>query len=467
MIIKLTEQQYKWLSGAKDIIKRNKINEIKHIAKKNDSLHEDVFVNGIKGKKANLTYNKRGSDSPTRNIGNLNSADMLDTSKMDQNNNDTFIVPLKGGINSYNITSIKGTEVMHYFKNKINKKHTNINIEVNGVKDEYQLIMSDPEFDDFKTTFIQKVSNVVNYAIGNFNNKQEFTECSIYPVPSSSNFNIFMCHAIAGNAQINGLSTREITDTIFKKDLSDLQKDTDFIKKNQDYYSSRMYKGGTNNMTHEEYLDDTIRKYNNTTSAQDETLINNYNMWVNRVLTSYRNKTSVQTLADNYEQLVNARKAIRQKLGKNRWGNAFSQIKYAKGPSIDKRSQNIWKLVTPILGRTFMNKNNNENCIDIVEIRPENFQIKNLTNDTRMGLKNYFKLQDVADDEIKRIQNTVFVIFDDNISGGATLSDICYQCKKIGINYLVPITFGEMRTKYSQGPLQVNKPSKNGRFENY
>lgn len=114
-----------------------------------------------------------------------------------------------------------------------------------------------------------------------------------------------------------------------------------------------------------------------------------------------------------------------------------------------------------------MNKNNNENCIDIVEIRPENFQIKNLTNDTRMGLKNYFKLQDVADDEIKRIQNTVFVIFDDNISGGATLSDICYQCKKIGINYLVPITFGEMRTKYSQGRLQVNKPSKNGRFENY
>ena len=34
MIIKLTEQQYKWLSGAKDIIKRNKITELKHIAKK-------------------------------------------------------------------------------------------------------------------------------------------------------------------------------------------------------------------------------------------------------------------------------------------------------------------------------------------------------------------------------------------------------------------------------------------------
>lgn len=446
MVVKLTETQYKWLSEAKDI------------------LNEDVFVNSIKGKKANLTYNKRNSTSPTRNVGNLNSTDMLDTSKMDQNNNDTFIVPLKGGINSYNITSIKGTEVMHYFKNKVNKKQTNINIEVNGVKDEYQLIMSDPEFEEFEATFIRKVSNVVNYAIGNFNNNQEFTECSIYPVPSSSNFNKFMCHAIAGNAQINGLNTREITTDIFKKDLTDLQKDTDFIKKNQDYYSSRMYKGGTNDMSHEEYLDDTIRKYNNTTSAQDETLINNYNMWVNRVLTSYRNKTNVQTLANNYQQLVNAYKAIRQKLGKNKWENAFSQIKYAKGPSIEKRSNNIWELVTPILGKTFMS---NQNKIDIVEIRPEDFQIKKLTNDTRMGLKNYFKLQDVADEEIKRIQNTVFVIFDDNVSGGATLSDICYQCRKIGINYIVPITFGEMRVKYSQGQLQVNKPSKSGRFQNY
>lgn len=108
-----------------------------------------------------------------------------------------------------------------------------------------------------------------------------------------------------------------------------------------------------------------------------------------------------------------------------------------------------------------------QNKIDIVEIRPEDFQIKKLTNDTRMGLKNYFKLQDVADEEIKRIQNTVFVIFDDNVSGGATLSDICYQCRKIGINYIVPITFGEMRVKYTQGMLQVNKPSKNGRFQNY
>ena len=437
-----------------------------YLAKKN-KVNEDVFVNGITNKRnkevANLTYNKRKSAQATRNIGNMKSADMLDTGKMDQNNNDTFIVPLKGGINSYNITSIKGTEVMHYFKNKINQKKTNIDIKLDGKNTELELFMEDEEFKEFENVFIKKVSIVVNHAISDFKNKENFTEVSIYPVPSSSNFNDYMCRAIAGRTNICGLPTRAITTTIFKKDLSDLQKDTDFINKNKDYYSRRMYIGGDNDMTHEEYLDDTIRKYNNTTAAQDETLINNYNMWINRVLTTYRNKSSIEALVKNYQNLVNAYQAIRKKLGKNKWTNAFSQIKYAKGPSIEKRSQNIWDLVTPYLGKTYMN----QNSIEIVQIRPENFQIKNLSNDTRMGLKNYFKVQDNTEEEIKRVQNTVFVIFDDNVSGGATLSDICYQCKKLGINYLVPITFGEMRTKYSQSRLQIDKPTKSGRFENY
>ena len=103
MNIKITESQY--------ILLERKIDE-------------DVYVNGINGKKANLTYTKRQNTNMTKNRGNMKSSDMLDTGKMDQNNNDTFIVPLKGGINSYNITSIKGVDVMHYFKNKISNKKT-------------------------------------------------------------------------------------------------------------------------------------------------------------------------------------------------------------------------------------------------------------------------------------------------------------------------------------------------------
>lgn len=442
MNIRITESQYNWLLT--------------------NPLNEDVYVNDVKGKKANLTYSKRGNTNPTKNFGNLNSSDMLDTGKMDQDNDDTFIVPLKGGIKSYNITSIKGVEVMHYFKNKVTNKKTEMPLVVNGKKDEYQLMMEDSEFQKFLNTFIHKVNIVVNNAIEGFDNKN-FSGVSIYPVPSSSNFNTFMCKAIAGKSQISGLNTIAVTNSIFRKDLTDLQKDTDFINKNKAYYNDKMFKGGNNNMTHEEYIDDTIRKYNNTTAAQDQTLIDKYNLWINRVITSYRQKVNPETIAKNYVNLVNARKEIRQRLKRSKWENAFKQLKYAKGPSVQKRSEAIWDIITPILGKTYMSNNR----IDIVEIEKNDFQIKNLTNDTRMGLKNYFKAEDNIDEEIKTLKNTVFVIFDDNISGGATLSDICLQCKKLGLEYLVPITFGEMRTKYTQGFIQINKPTKSGKFENY
>lgn len=422
--------------------------------KANESIDEDVFVKGVKGKKANLTYNQRSSSNPTRNRGNVSSNDMLDTGKMDQNNHDTFIVPLKGGINSYNITSIKGVEVMHYFKNKYAGKKTGMNIEINGIKKEYELFMETDEFNQFTNMFLTKINNVVKYAINAFNTKEQFTNISIYPVPSSNNFNEVMCEKIAGKLQIAGLNTQRINSDLFKKDLTNLQKDTDFIKKNKEYYSSRKYKGGDDNVTHEQDLDNTIRKYNNTTAAQEQTLINNYNNCVNRVLLSYRNKVSPKTIAKNYINLVDAKQAIRQKLKRNEWNNAFKEIKYAKGPSIEKRSQAIWNIITPILGKTYMAKNQ----INIVEIEKLNFQVKNLTNDNRMGLKNYFQAQQDKQEEVKRMQNTILVIFDDNISGGATLSDICYQCKKLGMHYIVPITFGLMREKYSNNRIQVCKP---------
>ena len=103
------------------------------------------------------------------------------------------------------------------------------------------------------------------------------------------------------------------------------------------------------------------------------------------------------------------------------------------------------------------------------KLQAEDFQIKNLSNDVRMGMKNYFALNsELAKEEMEKIKGTIFVIFDDNISGGATLSDICMQAKQLGIEYIIPITFGEMQMKYNLGiGNQINKPSKSGRFENY
>lgn len=116
-------------------------------------LLEDVFVSSIKGNKANLSYRHRQSLKPTKNFGNLSSIDMIDTSRMDQNNHDTFIVPLKGGIKSYNITSIRGEDVMHYFKNKFANKKTEISLKTGEKTSTYQLMMQDSEFLDFLQRF--------------------------------------------------------------------------------------------------------------------------------------------------------------------------------------------------------------------------------------------------------------------------------------------------------------------------
>lgn len=422
-------------------------------------LNEDVYVSGLKRKKAKLTYDKRQNVDHVRNIGNYNSSDMLNTGKMDQNNADTFIVPLKGGINSYNITSIKGTEVMHYFKNKFSNKTTNINIEVNGEKSEYELMMEDSEFRKFLETFCFKVSNVVNHVSKEIASKDKdfkgFKGVSIYPVPSSSRFNTEMAAILQKfNIGISGLPCRKIDTRLFEKDLSDLQKDQDFINKNKEYFNGRYFQNGEDDKTHLDVMNDTIRKFKNVTAAQDQKLIDEYNMWVNRVITSYRTKVSPQKLAQNYDNLVKARAAIRAKLGKGRWDNAFNKIKYAKGPSVDERTANIQSIVASVMGKTYISKNN----IDVVEISPQKFQIKNFTDDVRMGLQNFFKAQGGIEEELARIEGTVFVIFDDNVSGGATLSDICYQASKLGIKYIVPITFGQMRTKYSIGTMKINAP---------
>lgn len=426
-----------------------------------EMLNEDVYVSGLKRKKAKLSYNKRQNANSTRNIGNYNSNDMLNTGKMDQDNSDTFIVPLKGGVNSYNITSIKGTEVMHYFKNKFSNKATNINIEVNGEKSEYELMMEDSEFREFINTFVSKVSRVVNHVskelASSDKNFNGFKGVSIYPVPSSSNFNDNMASILENyNIGISGLPCRKIDTRLFEKDLSNLQKDQDFINKNKEYFNGRYFQKGEDNKSHLDVMNDTIRKFKNVTAAQDQELINNYNMWVNKVIISYRNKVSPQKLAQNYDNLVQARNAIRTKLGKGRWDNAFSKIKYAKGPSVDERTANIQNIVASVMGKTYVTNNK----IDIVEISPLNFQIKNFTDDVRMGLQNFFKAQDGIEEELAKIEGTVFVIFDDNVSGGATLSDICYQAKKLGIKYIIPITFGQMRTKYSLGTMKINAPDK-------
>ena len=66
---------------------------------------------------------------------------------------------------------------------------------------------------------------------------------------------------------------------------------------------------------------------------------------------------------------------------------------------------------------------------------------------------------ELVKNELNKINGTIFVIFDDNISGGATLSDICYQCDQLGIKNIVPITFGVMNEKWTLGRMPLTIPS--------
>ena len=126
---------------------------------------------------------------------------------MNQNNHDTYIVKLKGGMDSYNITSINGTEVMHYFKNKwakIKIKYGNENADL------YDIKMDDEQYKDFLSTFKSKVGTVVEWKVNEFKKENPdvvFNSVSIYPVPSSSDFNEVMANdLIKFNSQTCGSS---------------------------------------------------------------------------------------------------------------------------------------------------------------------------------------------------------------------------------------------------------------------
>lgn len=455
-------------------------------------INEDVFINGISNNKnkniANLTYKRNNNGGIVRNRGNMTSLDMLKTNLMDNNSGQTtYEVKLKGGITSYNITDINGTEVMHYFKRKFSHEEARIKLG----DTEYDLEMQDSEFRNFMTQFLNKVNAVVEYRARQFmeNNKGlTFSNIYIYPVPSSSNFNIEMVKRIVkNNHTIDNLPVSAISGSILKKDTSNLEKDTDFIDKNQDYYNSERWQTGGNGGSHMQAVDNDLNRLSRLESVKAEIdKANEFTKIENRKQTGsllhqlnyvsarlnnpekYGAPTlkSIKKLYDLYIEYQQAVKnitiageyydTIAQKYHKPHLKKVAEAIKYSKGPSIEGRTQRILQ----ILQEYNMTNGIPVKPYDICMWQPVNFQIKKLGNDSRMALKNYFSINnDTAEAELKNTDNSIVVIFDDNISGGATLSDICYQLQKIGVKYMIPITFGKMRTSYSQGIGQViNKP---------
>ena len=443
-------------------------------------MSESVYVSSVKGKKANLTYQKNKKWSK----GNLSPADKIKTDRMDASNSNTYEVLLKGGIKSYNITSIDGTEVMHYFKRYFEHQKTEITIsDKNGNVKNYELEMEANEFNSFMTQFVQKVGFVVNYVLTNSN--VEVDAISVYPVPSSSNFNEKMAEEIS-KMSVNGLPVQVINKDLFVKDLRNLEKDQEFIDKNKDYYNSNLADSGT--LTHpiNSYVDRNISKYKALQPA--EKYIKLMNDSVKKILDQIKNikqaqkngardySQMIESLIENYKNYYdNYARILKIKYANPTAVNGESTaniddvaqiLKYSKGPSIETRTNYVWEIVKkgithdrrmdvcPITGKKY-------GSLPIQYWVKMPFQIKNLTNPERMALKNIYNPNldaEMVQQELEKIKGTAFVIFDDNISGGATLGDICYQCKKLGIENVIPITFGKMAEKWSLGKIPLNKP---------
>lgn len=440
---------------------------------------EGVYINGINGKKANLTY-KKGSNY---NKGNLVAADNLKTDRMDSAGHDTYEVNLKGGIKSYNITSINGTAVMHYFKKYFDHQKAEVSIKnKKGVEKTYEIEMLQNEFRDFMSQFVTKVEYVIKYVLGNSNTK--VNAISIYPVPSSSNFNEKMAEELS-RMSVNGLPVQIINKDLLVKDLRNIQRDQEFIDKNKDYYNGLLSNTGTLQQPIIQHVDKTINKYRSILPAEKN--IDAMNDAVEKILHQVSNiRTAIKNgrdcsrmvanLVTNYKRYYDNYAAIEKiayinptsKKGQTKAGvSDIASIKpYSKGPSIENRTNYVWNIV-----KQQITHNKIMDVCPITRKRYEKlplqywdknmFQIKDLSNPERMALKNIYNPNmdpNLVQQELQKIKGTAFVIFDDNISGGATLSDICYQCKQMGIENIIPITFGQMDEKWTYGIMPLNRP---------
>jgi hypothetical protein len=441
---------------------------IKLLEEQFNRLFENVAITDLKRRK-----NGKGKAQISYNKGkNIDASDYLKTDKMDANNSDTYIVPLKGGIDSYNITDIHGLNIMHYFKYIFDKKE--VDIEYN--EETFQLEMKDSEFNSFMQQFVRKVNNIIIWKINEYkkeNPKIEFDKVLIYPVPSHSNFNEEMAKRMQF-ISLGGLQVQKIDSSLLSKDLKNIQKDEDFIKNNQNYYNMNQFPNDNKYGTNYQGVETAVNRLIASKKAIEH--INNANLFAQKLLQQYyqlhlraNQEKVLMKMSDLYEKYYNEVLAIANstvyfstidsKTHKPQLRMIANPIKYTKGPSVEKRSGEIWGLIKPYLRGTGLKP------IGINQWSSTGFQIKNLPNGVRMGMKGYFTLNNDKFKEYENIfEHSLLVIFDDNVSGGATLSDICLRLKEAGLKTICPITFGQMEQKWTMNFKPLSKPNKKGLF---
>lgn len=472
-------------SVIEDTVKLNKEDLMEMVKSVICVLTEDAFVNSVdkRNKRANITYKKGTPGWHERKI----TGDYLKTDKMEQLNGDTYPVKLKCGLTSYNITDINGTQIMKYFKHYFDRNEV-IDIKDPLSKEKFKLDMETREFNEFRRDFFNKIDSVIQYCINNFDGEY-YSRVSIYPVPSSSNFNEKMAQEMS-KLNFSGVKhgTKKLDENLFEKSFSNIQRDEDFINKNKEYYNSQVNAGDENGETHDNSVTTAKNRYEQVALVYK--YIKKINMIVSSIISTVNNDRSKnkthntgkeysdnlgKNLLSRYYLLAELNDELDNELKKMYYENDFDKtkhytlssdykkkLKYGKPAVNAVNTKVVYNLVKPYFGNIKTNSGKPIGEVD-VEIRPysENiFSMKSVTNDIRMGLKGYFSMnQELKEKELEEAKNTIFVIFDDNVSGGATLSDICSQLMEAGVKFIIPITFGKMRESYSKyAGSSITKP---------
>jgi hypothetical protein len=98
--------------------------------------------------------------------------------------------------------------------------------------------------------------------------------------------------------------------------------------------------------------------------------------------------------------------------------------------------------------------------------RAKNFEIKSLEDSKRRSIEGLFEINPNLNGIQQKLKGKNVVIFDDNISSGATLDDICLELQKYGVKSILPITLAVIpKTVYGHHeslkdelkPKKVNK----------
>jgi len=79
------------------------------------------------------------------------------------------------------------------------------------------------------------------------------------------------------------------------------------------------------------------------------------------------------------------------------------------------------------------------------------WQIKSLDDKTRKAIENIFSIAPAYQNKLYKFKGKNIFVWDDNISSGATLDDICLTLQKIGANEITAMTLGVINpTKYGK-----------------